>query len=384
MCQGSDSLKSKQLLNDLTIKDKSSYSSDDIFSVFTRGSDSMSTASERNQPVEEPWLPLQSSLFHPVSENKEAPSVSQSTTSLQDEMSELEVHDHHHQVAEKLLPEAASNLISHMESVSTVILINSSICTVQRIAVLEDAKLVELLLEPVKSDVLCDSVYLGVVTKLVPHMGGAFVNIGSSRPSLMDIKHNREPFVFPPFRRRSKENVNESMFGTLGEHPTANDSELTSNDVFIDDLTEVDFQHAPMQLMHNDYEDHEAEDDFDVLEDIKENVNGSIVNGGRVEANCEDDSLGKIGNHLAGEIINARPVEVDYSHDSQLLHLQDVKDSKHGCINENKWVRVQKGTKVVVQVVKEGLGTKGPTLTAYPKLRSRFWVIHPPLSLLPF
>lgn len=40
----------------------------------------------------------------------------------------------------------------------------------------------------------------------------------------------------------------------------------------------------------------------------------------------------------------------------------------------NKWAHVRKGTKVIVQVVKEGLGTKGPSLTAYPNLRSRFWV----------
>lgn len=49
----------------------------------------------------------------------------------------------------------------------------------QRIAVLEDGELVELLLEPAKDNVLCDSIYLGIVKKLVPRMGAAFVDIGT-------------------------------------------------------------------------------------------------------------------------------------------------------------------------------------------------------------
>ncbi|XAR73714.1 Ribonuclease E, partial [Bertholletia excelsa] len=48
---------------------------------------------------------------------------------------------------------------------------------------------------------------------------------------------------------------------------------------------------------------------------------------------------------------------------------------KYTCKDENKWGQVRKGTKIIVQVVKEGFGTKGPTLTAYPKLRSRFWIL---------
>jgi hypothetical protein len=55
--------------------------------------------------------------------------------------------------SEVLLPEESSNAIIK-DPVASIILINSSICTMQRIAVLEDEKLVELLLEPVKTDVM--------------------------------------------------------------------------------------------------------------------------------------------------------------------------------------------------------------------------------------
>jgi hypothetical protein len=55
--------------------------------------------------------------------------------------------------SEVLIPEESSNAIIK-DPVSSIILINSSRCTMQRIAVLEDEKLVELLLEPVKTDVM--------------------------------------------------------------------------------------------------------------------------------------------------------------------------------------------------------------------------------------
>ncbi|KAL3655452.1 hypothetical protein CASFOL_001238 [Castilleja foliolosa] len=203
------------------------------------------------------------------------------------------------------------------DSVSTVILINSSICTVQRIAVLENDKLVELLLEPVKNNVQCDSVYLGVVTKLAPHMGGAFVNIGSSRPSFMDIRPNKEPFIFPFFHSHVKGREVQVDFPINGvEEPYEGEHEQSEDE----------------------FEGHESHFHFDVLDVIKSNVNSGVF---------------KHENEVVGPDSN-------------------IKVNGTGV---NKWAQVKKGSKIIVQVVKEGLGTKGPTLTAYPKLRSRFWVL---------
>lgn len=62
-----------------------------------------------------------------------------------------------------------------------------------------------------------------------------------------------------------------------------------------------------------------------------------------------------------------------FQSNSHLSHVQKHKSTNiHSA--EEMWALVRKGTKILVQVVKEGLGKKGPTLTAYPKLRSRFWV----------
>ncbi|KAF5482648.1 hypothetical protein F2P56_003200 [Juglans regia] len=361
-----DSTEPRPLLNDDMVNDILYFKSEDTIRAADNGSERVFT--ERDQPVEEPWL-FWSALLFPIVKDKMGYDESKSTVCVEDEATKMEDTG-------KLLPEEGSNLTSE-EPISTVILINSSICTMQRIAVLECGKLVELLLEPVKTNVQCDSVYLGVIMKLVPHMGGAFVNIGNSRHSLMDIKQNREPFIFPPFRRRTKkQEVNGSVIGALEEHPDAHDNACTFHDIVLNyDNTEVNSQDDFVQPMHNDYQEDEVEDDLDVSEVLNENVNGTIVDFDEAEADFEDH-LDRIEHHLEGETINSSlPVGVNGSNDSQMSHSQHVKDSRHMLSNENKWSHVWKGTKIVVQVVKEGLGTKGPTLTAYPKLRSRFWIL---------
>ncbi|KAM1218664.1 hypothetical protein ACFX15_045064 [Malus domestica] len=351
LISSSDILELNPFLNE-PMEDNVYSDCDRIANSSQRGSTSNSFSTERHYPVEEPWL-LHSPLFCLVSKDKMGSDMSKKNDSIKDGAENLDDPEH-------LLPEERNNLISK-EPVSTIILINSSICTMQRIALLEYGKLVELLLEPVKSTVQCDSVYIGVVSKLVPHMGGAFVNIGSSRPSLMDIKQNREPFIFPPFRRTKKSEANNYM---LDEHVTAYENERVSLDYeATDDVIEISSQNDYVKSMHNDDDDdeHDIEDEFDVS-DVKENMNGGILDYGEVEADF-----------LEGET-SAVPVAINGSSNSQMSHLQNKKDT-NTVTNENKWARVQKGTKVIVQVVKEGLGSKGPTLTAYPKLKSRFWVL---------
>lgn len=319
----SDSMESKMLLENGMKGDGSPSRKDAVVTAVGLKSDSNENFLESDQPNEEPWL-VQPNL-----------SIISSTLKLDNlqkgELSHMHSHEQHYKMTEQLLPAEEGSLMTCDDSVSTVILINSSICTMQRIGILEDGNLVELLLEPVKSNVQCDSIFLGVVTKLVPHMGGAFVNIGSSRPSLMDIKNNRGPFIFPPFRQRPEEKeVNDCVFGTL-KHEN-------------DDVTEVDYQNDSAEFNHEDLEEDGLEDDLDVSEVVKSNINGGVVDDGGAEADYEDSLDGNEGHNT----------EYEYS--------------------ENKWSKVRRSTKIIVQIVKEGLGTKGPTLTAYPKLRSRFWV----------
>lgn len=301
--------------------------------------------SEKQQPVEEPWL-LRSTFFS-FTESGEL----DDTISLEEQHKKKLVNLHG---TDKKPPEDELNMVHIEEPESTVILINSSVCTMQRIAVLENDKLVELLLEPVKNNVKCDSIYLGVLTKLVPHMGGAFVDIGISRSSFMDIKQNREPFAFPPFHHGiEKEPYNNSSKlehkGNFDVHghgqPSYDEDDMT------DSLSGMDHQN-----------EHEVEDELDASDAIKIN-SGNDINGlNIVEADFDDE--------YADDFL---PIEAESSNNSSLplLIQESLRDVDRG---KSKWDHVREGTEVIVQVVKEGLGTKGPALTAYPSLRSRFWV----------
>lgn len=282
----------------------------------------------RFYPVEEPWIFLSSPALHDyenekiikISNNKRFVENKAECQIQQPQIQELstfgegvwesvgndaENEDEIEEVLEELSIDDERR-VALQESVTKVILINSSLCTMQRIAVMEDGKLVEILLEPVKDNVQSDSVYLGVVTKFVPRMGGAFVNIGCSRPSLLDTNHNWEPFIFPPFRRQRKQQSKT-----------------------VDRIEEHDVIENSVQTMPDDDGDDDVDDESEVVGPAKE-TNGKI----------------------------------------RLHRLTESARNSDG----SKWGPVQKGTKIIVQVVKEGLGTKGPTLTAYPKLRSRFWV----------
>ncbi|XP_015900787.3 ribonuclease E/G-like protein, chloroplastic isoform X3 [Ziziphus jujuba] len=361
----SDSTDTKHSSGDLSMKDEL-YSDHNIETSVCEESVSNRILTEKYQPIEEPWL-LQTPLFSTASKNKMELDVLKNNETVEDKGTELE---------DKEKPQQGSNVISK-DPISTIILINSSICTMQRIAVLEDGKLVELLLEPVKNNVQCDSVYLGVVTKLVPHMGGAFVNIGSSRPSLMDIKRNREPFIFPPFQRQTtKREVNGALSEVLPEHSAALENDHASLGIEVgDEITEIGLQEDSVQSFHDHDEEHESDDDLDITEVLRDNENGSLLSYGEAEAHYED-SLDGQEHQRGGETISGSfHAAINGSSNSQMPYPRDTKESEHTVTSVNKWAQVQKGTKVIVQVVKEGLGTKGPTLTAYPKLRSRFWVL---------
>ncbi|KAI7745922.1 hypothetical protein M8C21_005550 [Ambrosia artemisiifolia] len=360
---GSDFLVSKQLLGDLDFEDD--FGSDDIYGLYSRTyqpveepwllesselfesnrkTDSSSflnninlnqNNSEREYPVEEPWLAIQ------VPKNDEGPQITEILSVDKPTINELE------EIPKDLFRDSENRVGVGMQEVcvDTVILINSSLCTLQRVAVTEDEKLVEILLEPIKNNVQCDSVYIGVVTKLVPHMGGAFVNIGHSRASLVEIRHHLEPFIFPPFSHyKDHRSEDGSLLVELLEHPArVNEKKHKSEDVEI-----IDNINDPDQNNDDDFGEHDIDDEFDISEDFEGNANGGVVSSPVLYINGKRNIF--------------QPI--DYQ-------LQDKQTSS----DESTWSQVQRGTKIIVQVVKEGLGTKGPTLTAYPKLRSRFWVL---------
>ncbi|KAE9450262.1 hypothetical protein C3L33_17841, partial [Rhododendron williamsianum] len=312
---------------------------------------------ESNQPVEEPWL-FGFSLFL-SSDTK----VVSNNESVKEEPSHPKVYDLLQQVTEQLVPERnifavypydessavypydewnifadqkKSSAVSQKDSVSRVILINSSVCTMQRIAVLEDGKLVEVFLEPVKNNILCDSIYLGVVTEFAPQ-GGAFVNIGGRKPSFMEMNDDIEPFIFPPFCCHTK-------LGEVNGSAFVMPEKIQNNSSVVEVEDEIDGVDIDDDALHDECAEHEISDDYAIREVHMENVNGSLPRHVEVEADVDGCS-----------------------------DLSDRNTNMKG--TKNKWALVQPGTKIIVQVSKEELGTKGPRLTAAPVLRSRFWVL---------
>lgn len=309
---------------------------------------------EQDQPVEEPWL-FQSRVVA-----METVVQAKGKIEAKDIIRKLRKMDKPPAPLEEDKPTIG-------EPSSRVILINSSVCTMQRIAVLEDGKLVELLLEPIKNNVQCDNIYLGIVTKLVPHMGGAFVDIGLSRPSLMSIKQNRDPFVCPQ--------IVKDIRGDSANDSDYNDESLPTYDDDDDDMTDGEFA------------DEENDDDSSTFpaENVTENEEGmafephskiNMIDSAEFESvsGYDEEIDDYMEDEYSEDLLPGDQSEIsnDLKTLSSIQHsLRESNDDTNG----SRWSQVQKGTKIMVQVVKEGLGTKGPTLSPFPCLRSRFWIL---------
>ncbi|CAO2206441.1 unnamed protein product [Urochloa humidicola] len=255
------------------------------------------------------------------------------------------------------------------EPSSRVILINSSVCTMQRIAVLEDGKLVELLLEPIKNNVQCDSIYLGIVTKLVPHMGGAFVDIGISRPSLMSIKQNRDPFVYPQVVKNIRSDPVDDSYYDEENLPTYDEDDDMTDDEFADEEIHDGSSSFPVENITDN------EEGVSLIPDAKiDIVDSAEFEGIPGYDEDKDDENDHMEDEYSEDILQADQSEIS-SDLKTLCSIQLALRESNDDTNGSRWSQVRKGTKIMVQVVKEGLGTKGPTLSPFPCLRSRFWIL---------
>uniref|UniRef100_A0A0D9X6N7 CBM20 domain-containing protein n=1 Tax=Leersia perrieri TaxID=77586 RepID=A0A0D9X6N7_9ORYZ len=311
---------------------------------------------EQDQPVEEPWL-FQSKVV--------------AKKSVVQTKGKIEAKDIIRKLRKMDKPPAPleEDKSTSGEPSSRVILINSSVCTMQRIAVLEDGKLVELLLDPIKNNVQCDSIYLGIVTKLVPHMGGAFVDIGLSRPSLMSIKQNRDPFVYPQVVKDAKRDS--GIFSDYSDDtlPTYEEDDMTDGEL-ADEENDDDSSVFPAEVVS------ENEEGMVFLPNSKINM----IHSAEFESvsSYDEEKDDEIDDHMEDEY-NEDLLPGDQSEVSNdlktLSSIQHALRESSDDTNGSRWSQVRKGTKIMVQVVKEGLGSKGPTLSPFPCLRSRFWIL---------
>jgi ribonuclease E len=109
------------------------------------------------------------------------------------------------------------------------------------------------------------------------------------------------------------------------------------------------------------------------------------------------DRVSRVGNIYVGKVMNIEPsiqaVFVDFgSEENGFLHISDL-HPQYFASGEDKTERVGKktprksrppvqdcikrGQEIIVQILKEGVGTKGPTLTSYLSIPGRFLVMMP-------
>ena len=204
------------------------------------------------------------------------------------------------------------------------ILINSSECTMQRMAILEDKKLVEFSIEPVNTKVQVGNVYLGKVKQLLPGMSGVFVDIGGPRLALLDIARNQYPYTFPPIFMSQSSMENNAVDGALHERRVL---DLDGDQQEIDECVHADI------MCDNSKEKKECED---------------------YEERQMNKMLTAWESHEQGS-----PITVNFGR------------------KFSKWRKLEEGMLIIVQVKKESMGKKGPRLTAFPTLAGRFWVLMP-------
>lgn len=207
------------------------------------------------------------------------------------------------------------------------ILINSSECTMQRMAILEDKKLVEFSIEPVNTKVQVGNVYLGRVKQLLPGMSGLFVDIGGPRLALLDIARNQYPYTFPPVwvSERQLDSSNYELFPQGG-----------------------------------DFDLHEGKEEIELCNN--ETSHRNDANGGVQDHNQRESPEDGRQRNLPtswSPLEQRNPITVNFGR------------------KFSKWRKVEEGMPIIVQVKKESMGKKGPRLTAFPTLAGRFWVLVP-------
>ncbi|OAE27962.1 hypothetical protein AXG93_319s1070 [Marchantia polymorpha subsp. ruderalis] len=244
-------------------------------------------------------------------------------------------------------------LKKELPPVQVEILINSPQCTMQRMAILEDGKLVELLLEPVNTRVQVGNVYLGVVRQLLPGMSGVFVDIGGFQLALLDITRNQYPYTYPNL-------CNPSGIQTSGSEPITFDSEGKAEEGVSEDDDE-DFSSDDVDYMIDG--DEEAQDDR--VED-----DGSAEDSGDEVDVDNDDILDDINLKEGVRGVSSHPVIRSDASGPGPITVNFGRKLK-------KWRKLEEGMQIIVQVKKEALGKKGPRLTAFPSLAGRFWVLVP-------
>ena len=212
-----------------------------------------------------------------------------------------------------------------------------------RVAVLDNGVLEEIYIERHNKLGLVGNIYLGTVVRVLPGMQAAFIDIGQSRTAFLHVNDmQRLPRPAP----------------TLTELPDVR----TPDNLLPDELSQQEIVSGLIKEDVNDV----IKNDSSKIQSIGEKLAAQAV---------ESDEIGdSLENNLSNNVTNTLTQSKNESFSTNKRAHKVISESpKHELIQH----RLQEGQKILVQVTKDQLGTKGARLTTNVSLPSRYLVYLP-------
>ena len=267
-----------------------------------------------------------------------------------------------------------------------------------RVAVLDNGVVSEVYIERHNKLGLVGNIYLGTVVRVLPGMQAAFVEIGQSRTAFLHVNDMRrlprptaveEKFSEPRHHTKQEPRVLTSMPVDRSAHLAENkDQGADTVESMVHDSGASIMSHSADSAMSGmakvDVEPTGLREKQSALADESANLQNDLIDSGLVDnglvgsglidnglsdssvvekSSFEADSPDKVGNAITQADTKPAPIK----------ERQIIEPPRHELIQ----YRLHEGQKILVQVTKDQLGTKGARLTTNISLPSRYLVYLP-------
>ena len=212
-----------------------------------------------------------------------------------------------------------------------------------RIAILEDGVLEELYIERFSRELIAGNIYKGRVVNVEPSIEAAFVDLGLKKNGFLhasDVRYSHD-------NENQLDSSNDSVSDNSNSNVNDNGNENNSDSV------------------NENGNGHENNSD-----NVNENVNGH---------ESSSDNVNENGNGHENSSDNAN----ESSNGNGIGKRNDKRKRNRNARNHTKEPKpriktlLQPDQEVLVQVIKEGIGDKGPSITTHISLPGRFLVLMP-------
>jgi ribonuclease E len=277
-----------------------------------------------------------------------------------------------------------------------------------RIAVVENGVLQELHVELASREAYLGNIYKGKVVNIEPSIGAAFVSFGGRMNGFLHVSDVLPAYGRPDFTledviegraRVSADDGPESVQAALADDEEEGDESAApaaaADGGGVGATGDTEHQHDTVEQVHAE-EHHPA----DVHHGVGEGAEEHASDGGHEEHEGGDEPLAMAAGPEAGsdaadgegdEAGDQGPAEAPEGGDAAATEVRPVQRRGNRRRDRGRGDRgkprvratidqlLKRGQEVVVQVTKEGIGTKGPTLTTYISLPGRCLVLMPSL-----